>query len=194
MANFGFVRRFFLGLSFIWACGCGELHAEAPSDYFTPPETMYSFADFWVVRPLDLAVLPITATTWVVSLPVTAASGTSDQAYDLMIRQLAQHMMKRPMGQFWDWENRDQSRPVVIKFSDGYSMAELTPEQERKYRRALQEHVRGFSRLKERSSYRRKIGKLWPAGKSGVGKTWCGFFCRFKTFSLRVARRVSGAR
>jgi len=49
-------------------------------------------------------------------------------------------MMKRPMGQFWDWENRDQSRPVVIKFADGYSMAELTPEQERKYRRALQEH------------------------------------------------------
>jgi len=111
-----------------------------PSDYFTPPETMYSFADFWFVRPLDLAVLPITATTWVVSLPVTAASGTSDQAYDLMIRDLTQHMMKRPMGQFWDWENRDQSRPVVIKFSDGYSMVELTPEQERKYRRALQDH------------------------------------------------------
>ena len=140
MVNFGFVSRLFLGLSFIWACGCGGLHAEAPSDYFAPPETMYSFADFWVVRPLDLAVLPLTATTWVVSLPVTAASGTSDQAYDLMIRQLAQHMMKRPMGQFFDWENRDQSRPVVIKFSDGYSMAELTPEQERKYRRALQEH------------------------------------------------------
>jgi hypothetical protein len=28
----------------------------------------------------------------------------------------------------------------VIKFTDGYSMAELTPEQERKYRSALQEH------------------------------------------------------
>ena len=44
------------------------------------------------------------------------------------------------MGQFWDWENRDQSRPVVIKFADGYSMADLSPEQERKYRRALQTH------------------------------------------------------
>ena len=44
------------------------------------------------------------------------------------------------MGQFWEWENRDQSRPVVIKFADGYSMADLSPEQERKYRRALQEH------------------------------------------------------
>jgi hypothetical protein len=140
MANSEFVRRFFLGLSFVLGCGYGDLHAAPPSDYFTPPETMYSFADFWVVRPLDLAVLPLTATTWVVSLPVTAASGTSDQAYDLMIRDLSQHMMKRPMGQFWDWENRDQSRPVVIKFSDGYSMAQLTPEQERKYRRALQEH------------------------------------------------------
>ena len=134
------MKRFFLGLSLLWAGGGQGLQAEAPSDYFAPPEAMYSFADFWVVRPLDLAVLPLTATTWVASLPVTAASGTSDQAYDLLIRQLTQHMMKRPLGQFWDWENRDQSRPVVIKFTDGYSMAELSPEQERKYRRALQEH------------------------------------------------------
>jgi hypothetical protein len=140
IANFGFVRKIFLGLGFAWGCAYGDLHAMPPSDYFTPPETMYSFADFWVVRPLDLAVLPITATTWVASLPITAASGTADQAYDLMIRQLAQHMTKRPLGQFWDWENRDQSRPVVIKFADGYSMADLSPEQERKYRRALQEH------------------------------------------------------
>ena len=58
--------------------------AGAPSDYFAPPETMYSFADFWIVRPMDLAVLPITATTWLISLPVTAASGTSEQAYDLL--------------------------------------------------------------------------------------------------------------
>ncbi|MDA0324479.1 MAG: hypothetical protein O2830_02420 [Verrucomicrobia bacterium] len=140
MANLELVRRFFFGFLLIWAWGCRGLQAEAPSDYFVPPEAMYSFADFWVVRPLDLAVLPLTATTWVASLPVTAASGTSDQAYDLLIRQLTQHMMKRPLGQFWDWENRDQSRPVVIKFTDGYSMAELSPEQERKYRRALQEH------------------------------------------------------
>jgi len=134
------MRRVFLGLGVVMMGNMASLQALPPSDYFAPPETMYSFADFWVVRPLDLAVLPITATTWLVSLPVTAASGTADQAYDYMIRDLTQHMMKRPLGQFWDWENRDQSRPVVIRFSDGYSMAELTPEQERKYRRALQEH------------------------------------------------------
>jgi hypothetical protein len=134
------MRRFFLGLGIAVIGLVVPVRALPPSDYFAPPETMYSFADFWVVRPLDLAVLPITATTWLVSLPVTAASGTADQAYDLMIRDLTQHMMKRPLGQFWDWENRDQSRPVVIKFTDGYSMAELSPEQERKYRRALQEH------------------------------------------------------
>jgi len=114
--------------------------AEAPSDYFTPPETMYSFADFWFVRPMDLAVLPITATTWLISLPVTAASGTSEQAYDLLIRDLSQHMMQRPLGQFWDWENRDQTRPVVIKFQDSFSMADLSPQQERKYRAALKDH------------------------------------------------------
>ena len=134
------MRRFFLRLGIAVIGLVAPVQALPPSDYFAPPETMYSFADFWVVRPLDLAVLPITATTWLVSLPVTAASGTADQAYDLMIRDLTQHMMKRPLGQFWDWENRDQSRPVVIRFSDGYSLAELTPDQERKYRRALQEH------------------------------------------------------
>ena len=114
--------------------------AGAPSDYFAPPETMYSFADFWIVRPMDLAVLPITATTWLISLPVTAASGTSEQAYDLLIKDLSQHMMQRPLGQFWDWENRDQTRPVVIKFKDSFSMADLSPQQERKYRAALKDH------------------------------------------------------
>jgi len=127
-----------LGLVLFWQSPV--LRAEAPSDYFAPPETMYSFADFWFVRPMDLAVLPITATTWLISLPVTAASGTSDQAYDLLIKDLSQHMMQRPLGQFWDWENRDQTRPVVIKFQDSFSMADLTPQQERKYRTALKDH------------------------------------------------------
>jgi hypothetical protein len=127
-----------LGLALFWQSPV--LRAEAPSDYFVPPETMYSFADFWFVRPMDLAVLPITATTWLISLPVTAASGTSDQAYDLLIKDLSQHMMQRPLGQFWDWENRDQTRPVVIKFKDSFSMADLSPQQERKYRAALKDH------------------------------------------------------
>ena len=127
-----------LGLALFWQSPV--LRAEAPSDYFAPPEAMYSFADFWFVRPMDLAVLPITATTWLISLPVTAASGTSDQAYDLLIKDLSQHMMQRPLGQFWDWENRDQTRPVVIKFKDSFSMADLSPQQERKYRAALKDH------------------------------------------------------
>ena len=116
------------------------LRSAPPSDYFTPPETMYAFADFWIVRPLDLAVLPITALTWVASLPVTAASGTQEQAYNLLIRDTSQHMMARPLGSYFDWENRDQSRPVVIQFKDSYAMADLTPQQERKYRNALKDH------------------------------------------------------
>ncbi len=133
-------RSIFLGLGVFLFPWVTPVRALPPSDYFAPPETMYSFADFWVVRPLDLAVLPITATTWFLSLPVTAASGTSDQAYDILVKNPSQHMMSRPLGQFFDWENRDQTRPVVIKFNDSYSMAELSPEQERKYRTALKEH------------------------------------------------------
>jgi hypothetical protein len=101
---------------------------------------MYAFADLWFVRPLDLAVLPLTSVTWVVSLPVTAASGTQERAYDLLIKDVAQHMMTRPLGSYFEWDNRDQSRPVVIKFKDSYSMADLSPQEERKYRNALKEH------------------------------------------------------
>jgi len=115
--------------------------AITPSDYFAPPITMYAFTDFWLVRPLDLAVLPFTMTTWVCSLPITAASGTTREAYDLLMRQPAEHLMARPLGQFWEWENRDQNRPVVIKFKDSsYKMALLSPEQERKYHAALKDH------------------------------------------------------
>ena len=114
--------------------------AITPSDYFAPPITMYAFTDFWLVRPLDLAALPFTTATWVCSLPITAASGTTSEAYDLLMRQPAEHLMARPVGQFWEWENRDQNRPVVIKFKDSYAMADLSPEQERKYRAALKDH------------------------------------------------------
>lgn len=114
--------------------------AISPSDYFAPPITMYAFTDFWLVRPLDLAALPFTTATWVCSLPITAASGTTIEAYDLLMRQPAEHLMARPVGQFWEWENRDQNRPVVIKFKDSYAMADLSPEQERKYRAALKDH------------------------------------------------------
>ena len=128
------------------------LPAAPPGDYFTPPETMYAFADFWIVRPLDLAVLPITALTWVASLPVTAASGTQEQAYNLLIRDTSQHMMARPLGSYFDWENRDQSRPVVIQFKDSYAMADLTPQQERKYRNALKDHQARVEAIERESS------------------------------------------
>ena len=129
-----------------------SVKAGPPGDYFTPPETMYAFADFWIVRPLDLAVLPITSLTWVASLPVTAASGTQEQAYDLLIKNTSQHMMARPLGSYFDWENRDQSRPVVIQFRDSYAMADLTPQQERKYRNALKDHKARVEAIERESS------------------------------------------
>ena len=49
-------------------------------------------------------------------------------------------MVSRPLASFFDWENRDRTKPVVIKFPDGYTVAELAPQQERRYRVALKEH------------------------------------------------------
>jgi len=116
------------------------LRAAPPGDYFTPPETMYAFADFWFVRPLDLAVLPIGTATWLVSLPLAVANGYEDRSYDIFVKNTTGHMLERPLGSYFDWENRDQSRPVVIQFKDSYAMADLTPQQERKYRNALKDH------------------------------------------------------
>ena len=125
-----------LGVSLPWA------RALPPSDYFEPDLTMYSFADLWAVRPLTAAVLPLTMTTFAVGAPVTAGSGRDSvqRSYDILVGDPASFLMARPLGSFFDWENRDKTKPVVIQFPDGYTMAELSPQQERRYRVALQEH------------------------------------------------------
>ena len=113
-----------------------------PSDYFEPDQTMYAFADLWVVRPVSAAVLPLTMTTFAVGAPLTAGSGRGSvqRSYDILVGDPAQFLMARPLGSFFDWENRDRTKPVVIKFPDGYTLAELSPQQEQRYRVALQEH------------------------------------------------------
>ena len=113
-----------------------------PSDFFDPDLTMYSFADLWFIRPLSAAVLPLTLTTFTVGAPVAAASGKDsvERSYDILVGDPAQFLTARPLGSFFDWENRDKTRPVVIQFPDGYTVAELSPQQERRYRTALQEH------------------------------------------------------
>jgi len=113
-----------------------------PSDYFEPDLAMYSFADVWVVRPLTMAVIPLTATTFAAGVPFNAAGGKDSVArsYSILVGDPSEFLASRPVGSFFDWENRDKTKPVVIKFPDGYTVAELAPQQERRYRVALQEH------------------------------------------------------
>lgn len=112
------------------------------SDYFEPDLAMYSFADLYFVRPMSIAVLPLTVTTFAASLPFTAGAGKESVArsYDILVSDPTQFLAARPLGSFFDWENRDKTRPVVIRFPDGYTVAELSPQQERRYRVALKEH------------------------------------------------------
>jgi len=116
------------------------LQALSPADYFEADQTMYSFADFWIVRPLDVAVIPLTSMTWVCSLPLTSISDSADRSYSVLVKDPAEYLVKRPLGSFFDWENRDQSRPVVIKFRQSYALAELSASQEQRYRAALKDH------------------------------------------------------
>ena len=113
-----------------------------PTDYFEPDLAMYSFADVWVVRPLTMAVIPLTATTFAAGAPFQAAGGKDsiDRSYRILVGDPAEFLVSRPVASFFDWENRDKSKPVVIQFPDGYTVAELAPQQERRYRVALQEH------------------------------------------------------
>ena len=115
-------------------------HGLPPADYFDTDQAMYSFADLWVVRPLDVAVIPLTTATWVASLPLTSISDSAQRSYDILVRDPAEYLVQRPLGSFFDWDNRDQTRPVVIKFSGSYTLAELSPAQEVRYRQALKSH------------------------------------------------------
>ena len=134
------VRKIFF---LVWLAGLAPWgRAVPPSDFFEPDLAMYSFADFWVVRPLTAAVLPLTMTTFAVSAPATAGSGKESvqRSYDILVGDPAEFLVARPLGSFFDWENRDKTKPVVIQFPDGYTVAELSPQQERRYRVALREH------------------------------------------------------
>ena len=132
-------RGIVLAVALGWAVWARAL---PPSDYFEADLAMYSFADLWVIRPISAAILPVTMTTFTVGAPLTAGSGRDSvqRSYDLLVGDPAQFLMARPLGSFFDWENRDRTKPVVIKFPDGYTMAELSPQQERRYRVALQDH------------------------------------------------------
>jgi len=130
---------------FLWVLLVGTVpwsKALPPTDHFEPDLAMYSFADLWVVRPASLAVLPLTATTYIASLPVTAGAGRSAAArsFGILVGEPSKFLMARPLGSFFDWENRTRTRPVVVQFPDSYLLAELSPEQESRYREALKEH------------------------------------------------------
>jgi hypothetical protein len=132
-----------LGLGLVLLLGMVSWsRALPPSDYFEPELTMYSFADAFLIRPITLGILPLTGTTFAASLPFTAGGGTESAArsYDILLGDPAEYLAARPLGSFFQWENRDRTRPVVIRFPDGYTVAELSPQQERQYRTALQEH------------------------------------------------------
>ena len=134
------MKRLLLGILVAGAAPWGR--ALPPTDYFEADMAMYSFADLWVVRPASLAVLPLTATTFLAGIPVTAGAGPSaaSRSYQVLVGEPSQFLAARPLGSFFDWENRDRTRPVVVQFPDSYLLAELSPEQEIRYRNALKEH------------------------------------------------------
>ena len=66
------MKKSLLGL--ILVGGLGLAPARAASDLFEPDMTMYSFADLWLVRPMNAAMTPLTGLTYLCSLPFTSGS------------------------------------------------------------------------------------------------------------------------
>ena len=130
------------GLAVILMVSAPCARALPPSDFFEPDMTMYSFADLWVVRPLAAAILPLTATTFAAGAPVAVGSGKEalERSYNVLVSDPAEFLASRPLGSFFDWENRDKTRPVVIRFSGSFAVAELSSSQEQRYRAALKSH------------------------------------------------------
>ena len=116
------------------------VRALPPVESFQPDMTMYGFADLFAIRPLDMAILPITSGTWALSLPFTAGSKSAQRSYEILVRDPAQHLSARPLGSFSEWNNRDRKKPVLIQLSSGYVLAELTPEQQRRYQVARRQY------------------------------------------------------
>lgn len=63
------------------------------------PTTNEVMADALLARPAGLIALGLGALTYVVALPFTLPSGSTDTAYDTLIKQPAQYTFKRPIGQ-----------------------------------------------------------------------------------------------
>lgn len=56
--------------------------------------------DFLVARPLGFVALAAGAAIFVVSLPFSAAGGNSDVASEKLVKEPADFVFKRPLGEF----------------------------------------------------------------------------------------------
>jgi hypothetical protein len=63
------------------------------------PSTNEVLADALIARPLGLVGTIIGAAAFVVSLPFTIPSGTTDRAAEAMVAKPARYTFKRPIGQ-----------------------------------------------------------------------------------------------
>jgi len=77
--------------------------ASAMTNSARPPQTVGAdtmVADIVAVRPLQLASLIMGTAVFVVSLPFSALGNNVDQAYEMMMKEPAQLLFKRPLGSF----------------------------------------------------------------------------------------------
>ena len=76
------------------------LGASALASPVTPISDGTMVADIFVVRPLQLAALIVGTGVFLVSLPFSALGNNVDQSYEMMMREPARLLFKRPLGGF----------------------------------------------------------------------------------------------
>jgi hypothetical protein len=77
----------------------GPVHAIDQEQIGREPTTNEVLADALVARPVGLVGAVIGAVAWVVALPFTLPSGSTDQATEALVNNPLRYTFRRPIGQ-----------------------------------------------------------------------------------------------
>lgn len=81
------------------ALSIGPAHAIDQEQIGREPTTNEVMADALLARPLGLIGTVLGAATWVVALPFTLPSGTTDRATEALVNKPLRYTFRRPIGQ-----------------------------------------------------------------------------------------------
>jgi hypothetical protein len=103
------MRKLFVVPVVLATLSAAPVHAFDQEQVGREPTTNEVLADALIARPAALVGTAITAVTWVISLPFTLPSHSTDRATEALINAPLRYTFKRPIGQLDGCEALPQS-------------------------------------------------------------------------------------